>query len=70
MSKILTPPKRPPHKHAPSSEKAASGRVFKLSLKDSRPVDAKMWAQMESAARTPRKDGHYPDIVEAPDAVI
>jgi len=31
-------------------------------------VDAAMEAHLEAAARIPRKDRHYPVMVEAPDA--
>ena len=46
----------------------ARGRVFKFSPKNIPVVDAKMWAQMEAAARTPRKGRQYPVMIEAPDA--
>jgi len=49
---------------------AAGGRVFKFSLKGIPPVDARTWAKMEAAARTPRQGRQYPEIVEAPDASI
>lgn len=66
MSKIDAPLK-------PSSmpqKAAATGRVFKFSLKGIPPVDARMWAKMEAAAKTPRQGRQYPEIVEAPDASI
>ena len=50
-------------------EKAASaGRVFKFSLKGIPIVNAAMEARLEAAARVPRKDRHYPVMIEAPDA--
>jgi len=52
----------------PPQKTAEAGRVFKFSLKGIPPVDEKMWAQMEAAARIPRKGRQYPTIVEAPDA--
>lgn len=53
---------------APQKTAAVGGRVFKFSLKNVPVVDAKMWAQMEAAARTPRKGRRYPVMIEAPDA--
>ena len=53
---------------APQKTAAARGRVFKFSLKNVPVVDARMWTQMEAAARTPRKGRSYPVMIEAPDA--
>ena len=53
---------------APQKTAVADGRVFKFSYKNVPVVSAKMWAQMEAAARTPRKDRNYPVMIEAPDA--
>jgi hypothetical protein len=47
---------------------ATGGRVFKFPFKNIPAVDAKMWKQMEVAARIPRKGRHYPVMIEAPDA--
>lgn len=52
---------------APQKTVAAGGRVFKFAYKNVPVVSAKMWAQMEAAARTPRKGRSYPVIIEAPD---
>ncbi|WP_350282152.1 hypothetical protein [Nitrosomonas sp.] len=49
---------------------AAGGRVFKVSLKNIPGVDAKMWAQMEAAARKPGKKRRYPVMIETPDGSI
>lgn len=60
---------RTQRKPTAAPDKAASaGRVFKLSLKGIPAVDAAMEARLEAAARIPRKDRHYPVMVEAPDA--
>ncbi|MBK6615738.1 hypothetical protein [Ottowia sp.] len=53
---------------APQKTAAAGGRVFKFSYKNIPVVSAKMWAQMEAAARTPDKGRSYPVMIEAPDA--
>lgn len=53
---------------APQKTTAAGGRVFKFSHKNVPVVSAKMWAQMEAAARTPCKGRSYPVMIEAPDA--
>jgi len=45
---------------------ASGGRVFKFSFKDIPIVDAAMEARLEAAARIPRKDRHYPVIVDTP----
>ncbi|HEJ2988961.1 hypothetical protein [Pseudomonas aeruginosa] len=60
---------RAQRKPTAAPDKAASaGRVFKFSLKGIPAVDAAMEARLEAAARIPRKDRHYPVMVEAPDA--
>ncbi|MBJ9993798.1 hypothetical protein IAE32_00565 [Pseudomonas sp. S33] len=60
---------RAQRKPTAAPEKTASaGRVFKFSLKGIPAVDAAMEARLEAAARVPRKDRHYPVMVEAPDA--
>jgi hypothetical protein len=63
--------------HAPSKplempQKSAEGgrRVFKISLKGIPPVNAKIWAEMKAAARTPNQSRHYPEIAEVPNAAI
>lgn len=53
---------------AAPAKTAPLGRVFKFSLKGIPVVNAVMEARLEAAARTPRKDRHYPVMVEAPDA--
>lgn len=53
---------------APQKSAAAGGRVFKFPARDIPPCTAEMWARMEAAARVPRKDRHYPVMIEAPDA--
>lgn len=65
MSKILLARQST---QAPQNTAGARGRVFKFSPKNIPVVDAKMWAQMEAAARTPRKGRQYPVMIEAPDA--
>jgi len=55
---------------AASEKTAAVGRVFKFSFKGIPPVNAAMQARLEAAARIPRKDRHYPVIVEVPDGSI
>lgn len=59
---------RAQRKPTAAPDKAAAGRVFKFSLKGIPAVDAAMEARLEAAARKPRKDRHYPVMVEAPDA--
>lgn len=54
----------------PAQQAAAGGRVFKFSFKNIPAVDAKMWAQMEAAARKPSKNRRYPVMIEAPDGSI
>jgi hypothetical protein len=62
MSKVVAT-----HKHTRTEPKAAAtGRVFTLSLKGVPPVSATMWSQMEAAARAPRKNRRYPEIIETP----
>ena len=54
---------------ATAPEKVASvGRVFKFSLQGVPVVDAAMEARLKAAAQKPRKDRHYPVMIEAPDA--
>ena len=66
MSKIDAP-----RKSTEQPQKApTAGRVFKFSLKGVPPVDARTRAQMEAAAKTPRLDHQYPEIIEALDASI
>ena len=50
--------------------KEASSTVIRLSLKGVQPIDAQTWAQIEAAAREPRKGRRYPEILEAPDASL
>lgn len=58
-----------PRQSAETAQKAAvGGRVIKSSVKRLPIVTKEMWAQIEAAARTPRKGRQYPEIVEAPDA--
>jgi len=49
---------------------AATGRVFRFPYKRIPVVTKEMWAQIEAAARIPRKGQRYPEIVEAPDGSI
>ncbi|WOO32569.1 hypothetical protein [Diaphorobacter limosus] len=53
---------------AAPAKAAPAGRVFKFSLKGIPVVNAAMEARLEAAARVPRKDRHYPMMIEAPDA--
>lgn len=53
---------------AAPAKAAQAGRVFKFSLKGIPVVNAVMEARLEAAARVPRKDRHYPVMIEAPDA--
>lgn len=53
-----------------TQQAAADGRVFKFSFKSIPAVDAKMWAQMEVAARKPSKKRRYPVMIEVPDGSI
>ena len=55
---------------APHNAPAAGGRVVKSSIKRLPVVTKEMWAQIEAAARIPRKGRHYPEIVEGPDGSI
>jgi len=49
---------------------AATGRVFKFPYKRIPVVTKEMWAQIEAAARIPRKGQRCAEIVEAPDGSI
>lgn len=51
-----------------SEKPAGAARVFKFSFKGIPAVDAKWEARFQTAARKPRKDRHYPVMIEAPDA--
>jgi len=53
---------------ATPAKAAPAGRIFKFSLKGIPVVNAAMEARLEAAARIPRKDRHYPVMIEAPDA--
>jgi len=45
-------------------------RLFTSAHKGIPVVTKEMWAQIEAAARIPRKGRRYPEIVEAPDGSI
>jgi hypothetical protein len=59
-----------PQKLPETPQKAAAGRVFKISLDGIPPVDAAMWEQIRAAARKPRPERRYPEITEVPDGSI
>jgi len=66
MSKIHAPRKALETPQKP----AVGGRVFKISLEGVPPVSAKVWAQMQVAARLQSKYRRYPEIAEVADASI
>jgi len=64
--------KQPPQKSAETAHNATvvTGRVFTSPHKRLPVVTKDMWAQIEAAARIPRKRQRCAEIVEAPDGSI
>jgi len=56
--------------HTPQKPAAAAGCLFTSPHKRIPVVTKEMWAQIEAAARIPRKGQRCAEIVEAPDGSI